>query len=95
MNHSPVISTIGHISANDEINNNVEMIVHINESLDGITRNSLQAAILEDKGVLSAEFCPLRYHLLLVQYDRTKLNSRDVLSKVVAQNLSAQIVGPI
>lgn len=95
MNHSPVISTIGTASANDEINNNVEMLIHINESLDGITRNGLQAAILEDKGVFSAEFCPLRYHLLLVQYDRTKLNSRDILSIVVAQNLSAQIVGPI
>ncbi|MGB7933260.1 MAG: hypothetical protein WCH04_13730 [Gammaproteobacteria bacterium] len=95
MNHSPVISTIGHSSANDEINNNVEIIVHINETLDGVTRNGLQAAILEDKGVFSAEFCPLRYHLLLVQYDRTKINSRDVLSKVVARNLSAQIVGPI
>jgi len=95
MNHSPVISTIGHSSANDELNNNVEIIVHINETLDGVTRNSLQAAILEDKGVYSAEFCPLRYHLLLVQYDRTKINSRDVLSKVVARNLSAQIVGPI
>ena len=95
MNHSPVIGSIGPASANDELNNNVEIIVHINETLDGITRNGLQAALLEDKGVFSAEFCPLRYHLLLVQYDRTKLNSRDVLSKVVARNLSAQIVGPI
>lgn len=95
MNHSSVISTIGLASANDQLNNNVEIIVHINEMLDDITRNGLLAAILEDKGVYSAEFCPLRYHLLLIQYDRTKLNSRDVLSKVVAQNLSAQIVGPI
>ena len=95
MNHSPVISTIGPASANDQLNNNVEIIVHINETLDDITRNGLRAAILEDKGVYSAEFCPLRYHLLLIQYDRTKLNSRDVLSKVVARNLSAQIVGPI
>jgi hypothetical protein len=95
MNHSPVIGSIGPASANDELNNNVEIIVHINETLDSVTRNGLQAAILEDKGVFSAEFCPLRYHLLLVQYDRTRLNSRDVLSKVMAQNLSAQIVGPI
>lgn len=95
MNHSPVISTIGPVSANDQINNNVEIIVHINETMDDIKRNGLQAAIQEDKGVFSAEFCPLRYHLLLVQYDRTKLNSRDVLSKVVARNLSTQIVGPI
>jgi len=95
MNHASVISTIGPASANDQLNNNVEIIVHINETLDDINRNGLQAAILEDKGVYSAEFCPLRYHLLLIQYDRTKLNSRDVLSKVVTRNLSAQIVGPI
>ena len=95
MNHSSVISTIGPASANDQLNNNVEIIVHINETLDDINRNGLQAAILEDKGVYSAEFCPLRYHLLLIQYDRTKLNSQDILSKVEARNLSAQIVGPI
>jgi hypothetical protein len=96
MNYSPVISTIiGPASANDQINNDVEIIVHINETLDDITRNGLQAAILEDKGVYSAEFCTLRYHLLLVQYDRTKLNSLDVLSKVAARNLSAHILGPI
>jgi hypothetical protein len=95
MLQSPAISNLDPVSASDAINNNVEIVVHINQTLDGITRNSLQAAILEDNGVFSAEFCPLRYHLLLVQYDRRKLNSRDVLSKVVAQNLSAQIVGPI
>jgi hypothetical protein len=95
MNYSPVIGSIGRASANDETNNSVEIIVHINEALDGITRNGLQAAILEDRGVFSAEFCPLRYHLLLVQYDGTRLNSRDILSKVVARNLSARIVGPI
>jgi hypothetical protein len=95
MNHSPVISTIGPASASDQLNNNLAIIVHINEPLDNINRNGLQAAILEDKAVYSAEFCPLRYHLHLVQYDRTKLNSRDALSKVVVRNLSAQIVGPI
>ena len=46
MNHSPVISTIGPASANDQLNNNVEIIVHINETLDDINRNGLQAAIL-------------------------------------------------
>jgi hypothetical protein len=61
MNQSPVISTIRPASANDDIHNNVEIIVHINDSLDGNTRNGLQAAIPEDKGVLSAEFRPLWY----------------------------------
>ena len=94
MLQSPAISNLDPGSANNAINN-VEIVVHINQTLDGITRNGLQAAIVEENGVFSAEFCMLRNHLLLVQYDRRKLNSRDVLSKVVAQNLSAQIVGPI
>jgi hypothetical protein len=95
MNHSPVIGSIGLASANDETSSGVEIIVHINETLDAVARNGLQASMLEDRGVFSAEFCPLRYHLLLVQYDRTRLNSRDILSKVVARNLSARIMGPI
>ena len=60
-----------------------------------LTEMACRRPFCEDKGVYSAEFCPLRYHLLLIQYDRTKLNSRDILSKVEARNLSAQIVGPI
>jgi len=39
MNHSPVISTIAPASANDLPNNNVEIIVHINETLDDINQN--------------------------------------------------------
>ena len=95
MNYSPVIDKSGPASVNHGVNNNVEIIVHINEPLDSATRISLQFVVLEDKGVVSAEFCPGRYHLLLVQYDATRLTSRDVLSLVVAQNLSAQLVGPI
>jgi hypothetical protein len=48
-----------------------------------------------DNGVRSAEFCPLRYHLLLVQYDSTQMSPRDVLAIVLEQNFTAQIIGPI
>jgi hypothetical protein len=95
MNYSPVIGRSGPAPVNNSVNNNVELIVHINDSLDSASRNSLQFVVLEDKGVVSAEFCPGRYHLLLVRYDATKLTSRDVLALVVAQNISAQLVGPI
>ena len=94
MLQSPAISNLDPGSANNAINN-VEIVVHINETLDGNTRNGLQAAIVEENGVFSAEFCMLRNHLLLVQYDRNKLDSRYVLSKVLAQNLTAQLIGPI
>jgi hypothetical protein len=96
MNFAPVISATGTVPVIDETNNSIEIVIHINETLDGATRKVLQAAILEkDNGMLSAEFTPLRYHLLLVQYDRRKLNSAGALAIVMAQNLSAQLVGPI
>jgi hypothetical protein len=96
MNFAPVISTTGPVPVIDKTNNSIEIVIHINETLDGATRKLLQAAILEkDNGMLSAEFTPLRYHLLVVQYDRKKLNSRGALAIVMAQSLAAQLVGPI
>jgi len=95
MNHLPRVSAISRACANDEPIKHVEMVVHINETLDSVSRNELQAVMLGARGVLSAEFCPLRYHLLLVQYDSTQMNSRDVLAIVLAQEFSAQIIGPI
>ena len=80
MNHASVISTIGPASANDQLNNNVEIIVHINETLDGVNRNGLQAAILEDKGVFSAEFCPLPIRPDETQFPGRPLESGDAKS---------------
>ena len=95
MNHLPKVGTLGRVCANDEPVNHAEVILHIKETLDSTSRNELQAVMLGDHGVFSAEFCPLRYHLLLVQYDRTQMDSRDVLAIVLAQDFTAQIIGPI
>jgi hypothetical protein len=95
MNHLPRVSTSGRVCANDAPADNVEVVLHITETLDSVSRNELQAVLLGDNGVFSAEFCPLRYHLLLVQYDSTQMNSRDVLAIVLEQNFTAQILGPI
>ena len=95
MNHLPRVSTSGRVCANDEPADHVEVILHIKEILDSVSRNELQAIMLGENGVFSAEFCPLRYHLLLVQYDSTQMNSRDVLAIVLEQNFTAQIIGPI
>jgi hypothetical protein len=95
MNRLPEISTIGRVCANDEPVNRVEIIIHINEILDSVTRNGLQSVMLRNDGVFAADFCPRLYHVLLVQYDRSKLSSRSVLALVVSQKLTAQIIGPI
>ena len=74
---------------------NVEIIVHVDETLGEQRRNDLVEALNGTEGIHSAEFCPLRYHLMLVQYDRNNINSQVVLSKVQAQSVHAELIGPV
>jgi hypothetical protein len=73
----------------------VEIVVHISESLDGDHRNNLVVALEQNDWIVSAEFCPLRYHLMLVRYDRDQCSSQEVLSAVSDQKLQARLIGPI
>jgi len=73
----------------------VEIVVHITETLEQQQRGNLVAALENDGGIVSAEFCPLRYHLMLVRYDKDVYSSQDVLGRVKSQNINAQLVGPV
>ena len=79
----------------DEVKDTVEIVVHIAEDLDDGQRHNLVVALEQSEGITSAEFCPLRYHLMLVKYDRDQYSSQDVLSAVNDQNLQARLIGPI
>ena len=79
----------------NEAKNTVEIVVHISESLEDMQRKNLLATLEKEDGIVSAEFCPLRYHLMLVRYDRDQYSSQDVLSAVGAQKLQARLIGPI
>ena len=74
---------------------NIEILVHVNETLEEHRRKDLVDALEATDGIHSAEFCPLRYHLILVQYDRDSLRSQDVLNKVKEQDVNAQLIGPV
>ena len=78
-----------------EARNAVEIVVHISESLEEGQRKNLVSALEKEDGIVSAEFCPLRYHLMLVRYDRNQYSSQDVLSAVSDQKLQARLIGPI
>ena len=79
----------------DEAKNAVEIVVHISENLEDMQRNNLVVALENEDSIVSAEFCPLRYHLMLVRYDRDQYSSQDVLGAVSAQKLQARLIGPI
>jgi len=78
-----------------ESNHTTEIIVHVDETLGESRRNDLTASLTNREGVYTAEFCPLRYHLILVQYDRENLSSQDILRHVTSESVHAQLIGPI
>ena len=73
----------------------VEIFVHITESLGEKQRDDLVAALEDSGSITTAEFCPLRYHLMLVRYDRDLYSSQDVLDRVTSQDVSARLIGPV
>lgn len=82
-------------SVENEPANTVEIVVHISETLGPERRNDLVTALENEESIISAEFCPLRYHLMLVRYDRDISSSQGVLSSVKAQNYNARLIGPV
>jgi hypothetical protein len=82
-------------SIESEPDNTVEIVVHITETLGEQQRGDLVAALEGKGGITTAEFCPLRYHLMLVRYDRDLYSSQDVLDRVTSKNVSARLIGPV
>jgi hypothetical protein len=75
--------------------NTVELVVHVSGQLDDKQRNNLVVALGNTKGIVSAEFCHLRDHLMLVRYDRDQYSSQDVVKAFGAQHVDARLIGPI
>lgn len=82
-------------SLDQDLDKTVEIVVHVEETLGDERRNDLVTALEGAGGIKSAEFCPLRYHLMLVRYDRDLMSSQDVLGKVSAENIHAKLIGPV
>lgn len=73
----------------------VEVVVHINEDLGGEQRNLVVSALEKTDGIIGAEFCPSRNHLVLAKYDKDIFSSQDVLRSFNSMNLEAKLIGPI
>jgi hypothetical protein len=75
--------------------NAVEIVVHIKEDLGEEQRNLVVSALEKTDGITGAEFCLLRNHLMLVNYDRNIFSSQDALKSFNSLNLQAKLIGPI
>ena len=75
-----------------DVTNAIEVVVHISENLEYRQRNNLVCALEDEDGIVSAEFCHFRYHLMLVRYDSNMCSSQDVLASVRSQNVNARLM---
>ena len=82
-------------SIETEPEHTIEIVVHITENLKEQQRGNLVAPLGNNDGIVAAVFCPLRYHLMLVRYDRDLYSSQDVLAKVNSQNVNARLIRPV
>ena len=73
----------------------VEVVVYISKDLGDDQQNLVVSALEKTDGILGAEFCQMRNHLVLAKYDRNMLSSQDVLKSFNSLNLEAKLIGPI
>jgi hypothetical protein len=73
----------------------VEVVVHISKDLGDEQRNLVVSMLEKTDGIIGAEFCPSRNHLVLAKYDKDVFSSQDVLKSFNSMDLEARLIGPI
>ena len=78
-----------------EAKNIVEIVIYIKADLGDEQRDLVVSALEKSDGIIGAEFCQLRNHLMLAKYDKNIFSSQDVLKSFNSLNLEARLIGPI
>jgi len=78
-----------------DVTNVVEIVVHVKEDLGEVQQHQVVSALEKTDGIIGAEFCPLRNHLVLAKYNKDIFSSQEVLKSFYSLNLDARLIGPI
>jgi len=73
----------------------VEIVVHVSKDLGDEQRNLVVSALEKTDGIMGAEFCVTRNHLVIARYDKDVMSSQGVLKSFNSLNLDARLIGPI
>ena len=73
----------------------VEVVVYIKKDLGEEQQDLVISALEQTDGIIGAEFCVMRNHLVLAKYNKEIMSSQDVLKSFNSLNLEAKLVGPI
>jgi len=74
---------------------NIEVIVHIDESLSDEYLSQLEKHLCKDYGISNARISPRHHHLMLVDYLPDNIDSVQVLTHVKNKGVHAKLVGGI
>ena len=72
---------------------NVEIIVHVDDTLGSGRRDDLLRGLGEHQGVGEARFSVDHPHLVLVDYDPEQIHATDVLLYVRREHVNAELIG--
>lgn len=70
-----------------------EVLIHLNETLDGATLHELEQDMRQDQGVISVGHRPNQHHLMVVVYDSEVARGTNLLHRFRERGLHAQLVG--
>ena len=73
----------------------VEVVVYIKKDLGEEQQGLVISALEQTDGIMGAQFCVMRNHLVLAKYDKEIMSSQDVLKSFNSLNLEAKLIGPI
>jgi hypothetical protein len=73
----------------------VEVVVYIKKDLGEEQQALVISALEQTNGIMWAEFCVMRNHLVIAKYDKDIMSSQDVLKSFNSLNLEARLIGPI
>lgn len=66
------------------------LVLHIDNALDKNRQNEIEQIIRENQGVHSAWFCINRPHLMIVEYDASRVSFGEIIKNVSGQSLHVQ-----
>ena len=71
----------------------VEVVIHVDEALGSDRQSSLIESLQKRDGIENARFTDGRDHLMVIDYNSNKLDTKDVLEYVRQENLHAELIG--
>ena len=73
--------------------NVVDVLIHVNESLDNQQRVQLEQTMRDLDGVIAPRFNPEHPHLMLVAFNPQHVQSKVLLQQVESVGYHAQLIG--